>query len=465
MRKTALVFAILLSISFLSCTKTESADLAIRNVTVIDATGAPAQPKMTILIAENRITKISKAKRIKVDKNVNVIDGSGKFLIPGLWDMHVHMNFHKVYMALFIANGVTSARMMEGWHGYYEWRKEICEDKLIGPRMIIASQMAEGPVPGRDDSVGVKNEEEGRLFIRKAKEEGADFIKVLSYLSKNTYFAIIDEAKKQGIPVVGHVPYSVSAAEVSDAGQRSIEHDYGVSLSCSDRDGELRKILMTIVPTPEARLKAYTDIDFSELKAKVLFARLMENGTFVCPTLVVWNELAFQEEEGLAKNPRLKFMPNYTLDYWNRIGDEIVNKGLLDSLKTYRQKGIDLVGKMKDAGVELLAGTDTGAHYSFPGFSLHDELALLVQAGLTPMEALRCATYNPAKFFGKLDLMGTIENNKVADLVLLEANPLEDINNTKKIAAVLAGGKLYKKNELQEILNRIEARANESKKK
>jgi hypothetical protein len=206
------------------------------------------------------------------------------------------------------------------------------------------------------------------------------------------------------------------------------------------------------------------DIDYSEHNATELFNLLVKNNTFVCPTLVVWNAISFLDEKDLANDARLKFMPSYTLDYWNRISNEFRNEGLLDGLKIYCQKGIDLVGKMRDAGVELLSGTDSGMHFCFPGFSLHDELALFVRAGLSPSEALRTATYNPAKFFGKLNSMGTIEQGKVADLVLLEANPLKDIKNTKKIAAVVIDGKVFQKAELQKMLAEVETLAWKSKK-
>jgi hypothetical protein len=214
---------------------------------------------------------------------------------------------------------------------------------------------------------------------------------------------------------------------------------------------------MDLIPT--ARIKQGEEKDFSEQKAVELFARLVKNRTFVCPTLAVWSEIAFRSKEEVANDPRLKYVQSWKVDRWSQVAIEIEKEKRLAILKSNRQKSLDIVGAMNRAGVELLAGTDHGMPYNIVGFSLHDELALFVRAGLSPLEALRTATYNPAKFFGMLDSMGTIEQGKVADLVLLEANPLEDIRNTQKIAAVIIDGTFLKKADLQDILTRVETAA------
>ena len=464
MKLKIIISSIIILILFISCTKTETADLAITNVTVIDMTSGPAQSGMTVLVTDNRISKISKTKKPKVADGAQTTDGSGKFLIPGLWEMYAHLGEKKGSWDLFIANGVTSLRVNLGFPDFHEWRKEISAGELIGPRMIIASRLADGPTPGRKYSpANIHNEEEGRQFVRIEKKVGADSIKIGTYLSRDAYFAIVDEAKKQGIPVSGHVPLSVSAVEVSDAGHKSIDHDYCIRIACSSKEEELRKRLMELVPELHARMKLYEEIDFSKQKAVELFDRLIKNRTFVCPTLAVWSEIAFRAKEEVANDPRLKFVPSWKADRWSQVAIEFEKEKLLATLKTNRQMSLDIVGAMSRAGVELLAGTDNGTPYCITGFSLHDELAMLVRAGLSPMEALRTATYNPAKFFGMQDSLGTIEQGKIADLVLLEANPIEDIRNTQKIAAVVIGGKILKKAELQDILSQVEATAKKSK--
>lgn len=337
MRKMTVCIIIIVLISILSCTKTETADLAITNVTVIDVTGAPAQSGVTVLITDNHISKICKTKKTKLAGGVQIVDGSGKFLIPGLWEMYGHLGGEKYSWDrdLFIANGVTSRRIQLGFPEFYEWRKEISAGELIGPRMMIASRLADGPTPGRRYSrADIHNEEEGRQFVRKAKKEGADFIKVGTYLHRDAYFAIVDEAKKQGIPIAGHVPLSVSAVEVSDAGQKSIDHDYGVLIACSSKEEELRKRLMELVPTYHARIKLYGEIDYNEQKAVELFARLIKNNTFVCPTLSVWSELAFRGREEVANDPRLKFEEARTVDRWSKMAIELEKAGLMASVSS-----------------------------------------------------------------------------------------------------------------------------------
>ena len=200
MRNTTVILGIMILILSLSCTKTETADLAITNVTVIDVTGAPAQSAMTVLITDNRISKIAKTKKTKVADGVQIIDGSGKFLIPGLWEMYAHLGWKKDSWDLFIANGVTNLRVNLGFPDFHEWRKEISAGELIGPRMIIGSRSADGRKPGRRASpANINNEAEGRQFVRNEKKVGADFIKLGTYLSRDAYFAIVDEAEKQGV--------------------------------------------------------------------------------------------------------------------------------------------------------------------------------------------------------------------------------------------------------------------------
>lgn len=458
MRKTTLILAIFLNISFLSCTKTEKADIAIQNVTVIDATGASARSGMTVLITGNRIFKISKTQKTKLTGDTKVVDGSGKFLIPGLWDMHIHPYDEedirwKEFMALFITNGITNVRVMFGNLELHQWREEISSYKLIGPRMIIAS-----PRPS-----GISSVEEGRHFVRRSKSEGADFIKILSDdLPRDVYFAIADEANKQGLPFAGHVPYSVSAVEASDAGQLSLEHKYSVSIPCSELEEEIRTRFMKITPTFRSRTKEYADLDYNEQKAKDLFTRLVANGTFVCPTLVVWNEPAFRDKAELANDPRLAYYPSEVRNWFKNMGKNLIDDEVVADLRKLCSKSHFIVGAMNKAGVKILSGTDSGSvPFVFQGFSLHDELKLLVESGLTPMEALQSATINAAECVGRLDSLGTIEEGKIADLILLEENPLSSIENTKKINSVFYNGKYLDRPKLNKILDNLRRLAQE----
>lgn len=446
--------------------------LVFAHVTVIDATGAPARPDMTVLIVGDRITALGKAGRIRIPKHAQVVDATGKFLIPGLWDMHVHIS-DKNFLSLFIANGITGVRDMGGSPGEFEqlrqWRQEILNGTLIGPRIVAAGTHVDGPEPiGRPHSINVASEEEARQAVAALKQRGAEFVKVYSMLPREPYFALADEAKRRGLPLAGHVPFSISAAEASDAGQNSMEHLFGVLSACSTRQVELRDEAMTAIATLgfsafiraeiHAQMRALDTYDGK--KAATLFARLARNETWQVPTLVGWRNLSATDDHPFTTDVRLKYLPATKRESWQAQRANFL-KTLPAEYLAHRAKlfhrQLEFVGAMHRAGVGFLAGTDTAALYVFPGFSLHDELVLLVKAGLTPMAVLQAATRNPAKYLGKLDVIGTIERGKIADLVLLEANPLEDIRHAQKIAAVVVGGKLIPKAGLQEMLAKVEA--------
>lgn len=455
--------------------------LVLTHVTVIDTTGAPAQPDVTVVIRGDRIVGMGKSGKIRVRAGSQVVNAAGKFLIPGLWDMHFHW-YHKEYLPLTIANGVTGVRVMLGYAEHHEWRKEIEAGQLLGPRMVIASRAVDGPKPlfPGPPSAAVANAAEARQAVINAQEHGADFVKVLSYLPRDTFFAIADEAKKRGIPFEGHVPVSVSVEEASNAGERSIEHLTGLAHltgmldACSSREADLlkswqealAKVLASDQPNafdalwkgPGFRARMQLALEtYDQQKAQSLFALLRANHTWLCPTLTVERNSIFFDDPSIASDPRLKYMPVGVRINWQKANTRSPEDTAV--LKRVYQKDLELVGAMRRAGVEFLAGTDTPNTYVLPGFGLHDELALLVQAGLTPMEALQAATLNPARFLGRERDFGTVAPGKIADLVLLDANPLEDISNTRKIAAVVYRGKLFPRASLDAMLAKMEALA------
>jgi len=455
---------------------TKSMTLVITHVTVIDATGAPAHPDMTVVITGNRISEIGNSGKIRAPKNAQVVNATGKFLIPGLWDMHVHWQ-EKDYLPLFIANGVTGIRIMWGFPMHHQWRREIEAGQLLGPHMLIASPIVDGPKPIWPGSIAVANASEARQAVIQSKRDGADFIKVYSLLPRDAYFAIADESKKQDIPFEGHVPISVSAEEASNAGQRSIEHLTGVLSACSSHEAELLKssqaALAAIIAgrqPPVSAVHGAANREWEELaletysrpKAQALFAELKKNQTWQCPTLTVLRSVAFLDDPSFTNDPRLKYMPRDIRASWDPKTDfrlKTRTAGDWARSKKVFSKDAEIVGAMRRAGVEILAGTDTLNPYCFPGFSLHDELGLLVKAGLSPMEALQAATLNPARFMGKEKDFGTVETGKIADLVLLDANPLNDIANTKRIDAVVLGGRFFPRASLDGMLAKVEALA------
>ncbi len=471
MRKTfalillLLIFAPLFSAAASGQAKQDARPLVFAHVTVIDMTGAAAKPDMTVVITGDRITEVGKSDKVKLPKDAQVVEAAGKFLIPGLWDMHVHTWDKNYFFPLYIANGITGVRDMFGpVPPIKQWRKEIEDGVTLGPRIVAAGPIVDGPKPVWPGSIGVSNAEEGRKAVTTVKEGGSDFVKVYSLLPRDAYFAIADEAKRQGMVFAGHVPESVSAAEASDAGQKSIEHLTGVLLACSSREDEIRKETQARrLQGMTALLYAFAQVEalnsFDSKKAERLFARFVKNGTWMSPTLTVLRGIAFIGDADFRNDPRLDYVPAYLrMGLWgpNAFGLSIRKPEDHANAKRVFQKQLELIGAMKRAGVEFIAGTDTPNPYVFPGFSLHDELAMLVQSGLTPMEALQAATRNAAKYLGKLDSLGTIEKGKFADLVLLDQNPLADIANTKKIRAVALGGRLVDRAAIDEMLAKIE---------
>ena len=460
---------LLFAIRLIPTNEASQSQIAFTHVTIIDATGAPPSLDMTVVITGDRITEIGQSQRLRVPRGAQIVDAAGKFMIPGLWDMHIHW-YQKDYLPLFIANGVTGARLMWGMPMHHQWRKDINNGSMPGPRLVIASPIVDGPNPVWNGSVSVKDDLEARQAVIKAKQAGADFIKVYSRLTREGYLAIADEARKLGIPFAGHIPPSVTAAEASEAGQKSVEHLTTVLTACSSRDEELRResaaAALDKTPNRATRSRQVTRsmlASFDPGKAAALFAVFKRNQTWQCPTLTVLRSTAFLNDPNFINDPRLKYMPAETRKQWDPSGDFRFKDRTAEDFELSRlvfKKQLEIVGAMRRAGVEFLAGTDALNPYCFPGFSLHDELALLVNAGLSPMEALQAATLNPARYLGKESDLGTLQIGKLADLVLLEANPLEDITNTQRINAVVSNGKLIPKSELQRMLAAIESASN-----
>jgi imidazolonepropionase-like amidohydrolase len=445
--------------------------LVLTHVTVIDMTGVAAKPDLTVVITGDRISQIGKAAEMQTPKDATVVDSRGKFLIPGLWDMHIHW-YDKDYLPLFVANGVTGVRIMSGSPLHHEWRKEIEAGTLLGPRMVIASEIVDGPKPFWPNSISVANPSQAREAVDRAKQEGADFVKVYTFLPRDAYFAIADEARQQGLPFEGHVPLSVTAEEASRAGQKSFEHLTGILPACSMRSAELNQAAQadlademvstkpTFWGTHVAALRQAMIDTYSPKKAAALSALLKSNGTWQCPTLTLWRSLGNGNDPSFTNDPRLKYMPPQVKATWDPAKAYGETPQEFELTRKEFPRDLEVVNQMQRSGVGILAGTDTLNPFCFPGFSLHDELRLMVKAGLSPMEAMQAATLNPARFLGKENDIGTVEKGKLADVVLLDANPLDDLENTKKISSVIYRGQYFPRAALDQMLAHAEAWAN-----
>ena len=456
---------LLLSVAAAGAVQSPSPALYIDDVTVIDVSGGPAQVHRTVIVQGNRIVGVvgpEVREKARLSGAV-LIDGKGKFLIPGLWDMHVHMVFgdwfprgKEVTLPLFVANGITGVRDMGGeLEVLQQWRKEISAGTLIGPRIVMSGPMLDGPQPRFPSSIAVKTPEDGRRAVDDLKRRGADFIKLQSLIPRDAVFAIADEAKKQGITFVGHVPDAVRASEASNAGQKSFEHLIGIFEGSSPLEDEFIK---------GAKSEGKFLSTYDPKRAAALFALLAKNQTWQCPTLVWERGGNLIDKTDFARDTRAKYAPTYWKEVtWKRFTDEIMHDFNTDDLatrKAFVAKELEVVNAMHHAGIPFLAGTDTPPGvYIFPGFSLHEELQRFVAAGFTPMEALQTATLNPAKFLGLDKELGTIEKGKLADLVLLDANPLDDISNTQKISAVIVNGRFLSRVDLDKMLAGAEAAA------
>jgi hypothetical protein len=432
------------------------------------------QADRDVTIRDGRIASVAPS-RGAAATGARAIDATGKFLIPGLADAHVHW-YDERSLGLFIANGVTSARLMWGFPMNLEWRSRIEGGALLGPRFTVASPIVDGPNPVWPGSVVAADAGAGTAVVGQMKRDGYDFVKVYSRLPRDAYFAIAKASKDAGIPFAGHVPSQVSAIEASDAGQRSIEHDTGVLLASSSAETRLREEGIRLLSggeagrgiPPERReaIRAFNEqllSTFDSAKASALYARFVKNGTWMCPTLVVLRSMASLDDAAFTSDPRLKYMPKPIRDSWNPANDPRNATKTADDYALDRRvfrKHVEIVGAMRKAGVRIVAGTDTLNPFAFPGFSLHDELSLLVEAGLTPAEALRSATSDAAAFLGTA-AGGTIETGKHADLVLLEASPLDDVKNTRRIAAVVVRGRFLDRAELDGLLAAAEKYAKE----
>jgi len=392
--------------------------VAIVDVTVVDILTAALHPHQTVVVSDDRIASIG----TRAPAGARMVSGRGKFLIPGLWDMHVHLWYAQNQLPIFIAFGVTGVRDMgSDFKRTSSWRDAIEKGTAVGPHILTSGPPVDGHASD-DDKLPVvvaQNAKEARVAFDQLWNMNVDFIKVLSGLSRESYLALAEQARHWHVPFEGHIPTEVSAWDAIEARQRSLEHLFGV--------------MKTISTDAEA-------IDF--------FEQCAVRGVAIAPTLVLWQRMAHTDDQRLKTDVRLKYVNDSIRKSWPELKDD-------DEGAAYRkqiERIYRLVSLATRTRIEVLAGTDTGDPYTIPGATLHDELEQLVAAGMTPHQALQAATIVPARFLEWDEQMGTIEKGKVADLVMLDANPLEDIRNTRKIAAVFARGRYFSRRDLDALL-------------
>jgi len=443
MLSTSFLILILIPLLFaLEPTKSQS----FYDVTLIDGTGSPPKEHRTVTISGNRITDIKKSETSdQADWN-----GTGKFLIPGLWDMHVHLAYvGDTACPALIANGVTSVRDLGGNLNVIDWmRRRIDEKDLIGPRIYRAGPFLDGSKIGARDRLIIDTPADSIRAVAYLKEQSVDFIKVHNGPRPEPYLALLKEAKRQGIQVVGHIPVSISDPGTAiDAGHGSVEHI--VSLF---EGPYLQKV-------GAGKSKQEALAEFTDAEAKRLAQKMVKNGTWFDPTLITYWARSYQWEIRSKKDLREKYVSGSAKEFWRQFPDLPDEPAVRDLLKQAFDRMVEITRIQHQEGVRFLVGTDLAAKYTYPGFNVHDELQWLVNAGLSPMEAIQAGTRNCAESVGRLKDLGTIEENKLADFILLDKNPLMDIGNTKSIVMVVVNGQAYSREDLDRILEKVAQQA------
>jgi imidazolonepropionase-like amidohydrolase len=416
--------------------------IAFTHVAVVDGTDSVARIDQTVIIRDMRVAAVGPSQSTPVPRDARVVDGRGKFLIPGLWDMHVHTAVvgGRAILGLYVANGVTGVRDMAGdWDTLTTWRREIAAHRLVGPRIVASGPYLEGgdvPIP----HILTRTPEEGRAGVDSLVKLGVDFVKVHGQLTRPTYFAIARRARERGIPFAGHVSQAVGSADASDSGQKSIEHMLAIPMPCTPAESIALRPRFTV----QSAIGRCSSQDLAQL-----YARFVRNATWVTPTFTAVYEVASWPNRTVPGDSLAHYLPESLRHFVEQIfpmpdsippGADSVGRAML-------AKRLVQVATMRRAGVHILAGTDAPLRNSPPGFGLHEELALLVKGGMSPFDALSAATIEPARYLGMLDSAGTMAAGKLPDLVLLAGNPLRDIRQTRRIVAVVANGRLIDANE------------------
>jgi imidazolonepropionase-like amidohydrolase len=415
----------------------------IQNVSIVPMDSERVLRSQTVVVKNGIIVAIDDTNTAVVPANAVVVDGSGKYLLPGLADMHVHTDPGD--FPLFLANGITTVREMNGSSDHLKWRAQLAMGELLGPRLFVASTMIAGEKQ-RYRHVLVTSADQAAKVVREFAEQKYDFIKVYNGLSRAVYDQIVQTARETKIPVVGHIPKAVGLEHVLESGQKSIEHSEQIEYATASFESPL-----------------------SSQQADAVAAQIVASNAWVTPTLASQEVLSRQGSawfNALFDRAEMKFVDSSTLSWWSSLKQPQPHAG------STKSSGDDLGGRFFSSQAALvtslnhrhaliLAGTDTPNPLLAPGFSLHDELRNLHEAGLTTFEVLQTTTTNPAVFLGLLSESGTVRTGKRADLLLVDDNPLQNLETLRTPVGVMLGGKWLSRSQLKEWLDqkRLEQQA------
>ena len=435
--------------------KAQTRTVAFVHASVVPMDRERIIPDQTVVVANGRILALGPASRVTVPPGAVRIDARGRYLMPALSDMHVHVEGEswnallspeakaasktisfEDFLFPYVANGVTTVQVLSGTQELLPLRGKIADGDLLAPRMILA-RMIDGPDKAWPPplSIWVSTAQQAQDATRKAKAEGYDKMKVYSFLSKETYDAVISTAKEQQMDVIGHIPYALSVEYVVDAGQKMIAHTEEVA--------------------------KHANGDYSAQRIAYFAGRIADGGVWLTPTLVTTRRIldGFTDQGGLFSRPEAAYAAHpMQKDIWSFIStmyDKIpadARTKLRDDFEKFQRP---FTKAFHDKGGQLMTGTDALMPRLVPGFAVHQELQEFVRVGLTPYQALRASTTVPYEYLGEGRVAGTIEVGKRTDLILVDANPLEDVSAAAKIAGVLMRGRWISKEESDRRMRRI----------
>lgn len=449
--------------------------LVVDHVSVIDVEGGRTLSDQRVVISGRRITAVGAAASTAAPARATIVDGRGKFLMPGMWDMHIHVSGDptkpQYAFPLLLANGITGIRDMGfGVDGLIFFRKEVAEGRILGPRILGAGVLVDGAphVYPAAITLEVTTPEAARHAVDSLKARGVNFIKAYEMLKPDVYLALADQAKKDGLPIGGHLPLQVTAQQAINAGMHSFEHLRNWNVACSTKADSLIAVATAMIErgkdTPGMALRASihaaihpTAFDtFDAAKCDALISAAVQHDAWETPTLGLNVQRAF----GFDTTERFQKWVPYLADSmsvsWKRTAQTTPPTAAQIAARDENMKRAEyffsLVRRMKAAGTRFLAGTDFPIPVMIPGVGVHEELALFVRAGFTNADALRTATLNPAIYLGLADSVGTVAPGKVAELVLLDGNPLDDIRNVSRVQAVWRAGRYLDRNAIDAML-------------
>jgi imidazolonepropionase-like amidohydrolase len=420
---------------------------AITSVSVVDVENGIVIPMQTVVVMDGRIAQIGGSGTVNILQGATVIDGQGLYLMPGLVDAHVHYFDAPIFGRLLLANGVVLVRDMGMPNDdILPLRDALNQGEILGPEMVATGFILDDDPPLIPQiSLGVKTPEDSRLVVRQQFAAGVDMIKVYSTLDRDVYLAIVDEAQKHGLKVVGHVPDSIDIEEAAEAGLDSMEHWFGFEKVIARLLGEPVKLTYTGMGSQADYLTRLDEVDPVALED--VYQHLVDSGLTVVPTVVTFRNYPDLDTSDFGFIEGYEFLSPTVIAYWKT---QMAGQDKMD--QAVWQNWAEIVKGLNQAGVPLMVGTDLMVPGIIPGYAVHDEMLIWQKVGIPAADILRSATLVPAKFMGLGDRLGSIDEGKTASMVLVQGNPLDDIRNAQKIDGVFLRGKYFNRQDLDALL-------------